>query len=766
MISQTIKLGDKTITLEIGDLAQQASAAVLVKSGETYVLVTVVAGRENPSLGYFPLTVEYQEKLFASGIIKGSRWVKREGRPTDEAILRARLIDRSIRPLFPNGYMKEVQVVAAVLSYDLETDPDILGLIGASAALSLSPIPWAGPIAAVRIGLDEQDGLLVNPTRTEQKTSKLELTVSGSEKAIVMVEAGAKEVSEKKMVEALALAQEQIKTIVEAINELAKKAKVAKEDFVETKLDADVKKQALAKAKTALGDLLDNLADKAATESGPLKALDEIVSAVQEELAEMDPKQIAEALHEEFKDKVREKVLTKKVRADGRKPEEIRKLTSMVGILPRTHGSAIFQRGATQALTVATLGSPSLSQLIEDLEGETTKRYIHHYEFPPYSVGETGRIGYPSRREIGHGALAERALEPMIPDQDKFPYTIRVVSTILSSNGSTSMASVCGSTLSLMDAGVPLIKPVAGIAMGLIAAADGTNIKDYVVLTDIQGLEDHLGDMDFKVAGTKDGITALQMDIKVAGVTKQILEEALGQAKKARLEILDHMLKTLAEPREKVSKYAPKIVTIQIPVAKIGELIGPGGKMIKKIIADTGCEVDVADDGKVVVTGVDATKLKEAADWITGLTREFEVGEEFEGKVVRVEAYGAFVELLPGRDGLLHVSRMSTEFVADPNTLVKIGDTIHVRVREIDDQNRVSLTALTKEQEQQAAQNRPPRPSGGFGGGRPGGGFNRDRRPGGFGDRRPGGSRPPFRRDNRGGGFNRDRVPARGRGVR
>lgn len=700
MISQTIKLDQQEITLEVGQLAQQASGAVVVKSGDTVVLVTVVAGRENPALGYFPLTVEYQEKLFASGIIKGSRWVKREGRPTDEAILRARLIDRSIRPLFPNGYMKEVQVVATVLSYDSAHDPDILGLIGTSAALTLSPIPWSGPIAAVRIEND-----------------KLNLIVSGSSEAIIMVEAGAKEVPETEVVESLKLAQEQIKTICAGINELAKKLPVKKEVFIEAKTDAEIKKQVLNKAKTAMADLLANLADKAATESGPLKALDEIVTAVQAELPEIDPKAIAEVLHEEFKDKVREKVLIKKIRADGRKPEEIRQLTSSVGILPRTHGSAIFERGATQALTVATLGSPSLSQLIEDLEGETTKRYIHHYEFPPFSVGETGRMGYPSRREIGHGALAERALEPMIPDENSFPYTIRVVSNILSSNGSTSMASVCGSTLSLMDAGVPLIKPVAGIAMGLIIKD-----KDYVVLTDIQGLEDHLGDMDFKVAGTRDGITALQMDIKIAGVTFAILEQALDQAKTARLEILDHMLKTLAEPRKQVSKYAPKIVTIQIPVAKIGELIGPGGKMIKKIIAETGCEVDVNDDGRVVVTGVDAAKLQGAADWITGLTREFKIGEEFDGKVVRVEAYGAFVELLPGRDGLVHVSRLATSFVADPNTLVKIGDTLHVRVREIDEQNRVSLTALTPEQEQ----NMPQRPSGG--------------------------SRPPFRRDSRGGG--------------
>lgn len=745
MIAQDIKLQGQTITLETGELAQQA-AAVLVKSGETVVLVTAVAGRENPALGYFPLTVEYQEKLFASGIIKGSRWVKREGRPTDEAILRARLIDRSIRPLFPSGYMKEVQVVATVLSYDPEHEPDILGLIGASAALTLSPAPWAGPIAAVRIGLDDKGGFLVNPGNSVKENSRLDLTVSGSDKAIVMVEAGAKEVDELKMIAALALAQEQIKTIVAGISQLAAKAGVKKEEFTPAGIDPEVKKQVLVKAKTELESLIKNLADKAATESGPLQALDEIVRAVQAELPEADPQAVAAILSQEFKDRIRDQVLNKKVRADGRKPEEIRQLSSAVGVLPRTHGSALFQRGATQALTVATLGSPSLSQLIEDLEGETVKRYIHHYEFPPYSVGETGRIGFPSRREIGHGALAERALEPMIPGGDKFPYTIRVVSNILSSNGSTSMASVCGSTLSLMDAGVPLIKPVAGIAMGLIIKDN-----DYVVLTDIAGLEDHLGDMDFKVAGTKDGITALQMDIKISGVTFAILEQALKQAKTARLEILEHMLATLAEPRKAVSKHAPKITTINVPVDKIGEVIGPGGRVIKKIIAETGCEVDVDDDGRVVISGIDADKLKAARDWVDGLTREFQVGEEFDGKVVRIEAYGAFVELMPGRDGLVHVSRMATGYVKDPNDLVKLGDILHVRVREIDEQNRVSLTALTPEQEKEAAQNRPPRPAG-FSP-RPGGfdrnrrPFDRNRRPGGF---RPGGSRPPFRRDNRG----------------
>lgn len=733
MISQTIKLTDREIVLETGALAQQASS-VLVKSGDTVVLVTAVAGRTNPALGYFPLFVEYQEKLFASGIIKGSRWVKREGRPTDEAILRARLIDRSIRPLFPAGYMNEVQVVATVLSYDTDHDADILGLIGASAALNLSPIPWTGPIAAVRI-----------------ENEKLNLVVSGSKAAIIMVEAGSKEATEAETVAALKESHEQIKTIIAGIEELTKKAGAKKEAVVEEKVDAPVKKQILAKAKTNLEALLDNLQATAATEVGPRDAIDRIVSAVREELEEVDGKTVAAVIQEEFHQRVRERILVKKTRADNRRPEQIRELGSTVSVLPRTHGSALFQRGATQALTVTTLGSPSLSQLIEDLEGESVKRYIHHYEFPPYSVGETGRIGFPSRREIGHGALAERALEPVIPGEDKFPYTIRVVSNILSSNGSTSMASVCGSTLSLMDAGVPLVKPVAGIAMGLIAKVEKNNIKDYVVLTDIAGLEDHLGDMDFKVAGTADGITALQMDIKIPGVTFEILEQALEQAKTARLAILEHMLKTLPEPRKAVSQYAPKITTITVPVDKIGEVIGPGGRVIKKIIAETGCEVDVDDDGRVVISGIDADKLKVARDWVDGLTREFAVGEEFDGKVVRIEAYGAFVELMSGRDGLVHVSRMATGFVKDPNDLVKLGDTLHVRVREIDEQGRVSLTALTPEQEKEAAQNRPPRPSG-FSP-QPGG-FDRNRRPGGF---RPGGSRPPFRRDNRGSGFRGDR---------
>lgn len=679
LIAKTVKVNGQTITFEIGRYAEQATSAVLVKANDTVVLVTVVMGQEIPSLGYFPLSVEYQEKLYASGIIKGSRWVKREGKPTDEAILKARLIDRSIRPLFPQGFMKEVQIVAQVLSYDQTTDPDTLALCAASAALSLSPIPWHGPIAAVRI-----------------KNDNLDLVVSGSEDALVMVEAGANQVAEADVLTALAAGHAEIKKIIKVINELVKEAGSPKEEFVAKPIDAALKKQVLAKTKTALDDLKD-------MDLGPIQA------ACLEDMPETDPNVVKEIIDDYFKTALRNKTFANKIRPDGRGLDEIRPITCEVGVLPRTHGSGMFKRGSTQALTIATLGSPRLEQLIEDLEGETSKRYIHHYNFPPFSVGEAGRMGWPSRREIGHGALAERALEPVLPDAADFPYTMRVVSEIMSSNGSTSMASVCGSTLSLMDAGVPLKKPVAGIAMGLMM--EGSN---YVVLTDIQGIEDHMGDMDFKVAGTDSGITALQMDIKVPGITPEILKDALAKAKQARLSILAIMAKTIAKPRAQVSAFAPKIATLNIPVEKIGELIGPGGKTIKKIILDTGCEVDVNDDGRVVITGVDQKKLEEAKAWVSGLTREFIVGEEFDGKVVRIESFGVFVELLPGRDGLVHVSRLSTGYVADPNTIVKMGQMLHVRVREIDEQNRVSLTTLTPEQEQQI----PSRPSGG----RPGGG--------------------------------------------
>jgi len=696
IIKKSVQINNKEIALEIGHFAEQASSAVLISCGDTVVHVTVMAGRENPELGYFPLSVDYQEKLYAAGIIKGSRWVKREGKPTDEAILKARLIDRSIRPLFPKGYMKEVQVAAAVLSYDGQNTPDMLALIGTSAALSLSEIPFQGPIAGIRVAINDKDELIANPTVTEVKASKLDLVVSGSDQAIVMVEAGANEVTEQKVLKGLKLAHKEIKKIIAVINDLVKQAGKEKQEVVTEKIDQSLKKQILDKAKTSTNDLIARL-QKGASK----KDLYNIIDAVSADLEEIDSKLVQDVIEDYFNQALRDKLFTKKIRPDGRKSDQIRKLSSQVGILPRTHGSAMFKRGATQALTIATLGSPSLAQLIEDMDGETTKRYMHHYTFPPFSVGETGRIGWPSRREIGHGALAERALLPMIPDEDTFPYAIRVVSEVMSSNGSTSMASVCGSTLSLMDAGVPLKKPVAGIAMGLMKQND-----EHIVLTDIQGLEDHIGDMDFKVAGTKDGITALQMDIKISGIPFEVLETALNQAKIARLEILDSMLKTLTEPREKVSTFAPKVRSLNIPVDKIGELIGPGGKNIKKIIADTECEVDVNDEGRVTITGVDADKLEQAYTWVDSLTREIQANEEFDGKVVRIENFGAFVELLPGRDGMVHVSKLSTGFVKNINDVVKLGDTLHVRVNEIDDQGRVSLTTLTPEQEEQARQQR------------------------------------------------------------
>jgi len=692
LIKESLSINDHSIEFEVGRFAQQATAAVLVRCGDTIVQVTVVAGKENPDLGYFPLSVEYQEKLYASGIIKGSRWVKREGKPTDDAILRARLIDRSIRPLFPDNYFKEVQIIATVLSYDQQNEPDMLALMGASAALSISTIPFQGPIAGVKIGMDDQQQLIVNPTRQQLETSKLDLVVSAGQEAIVMVEAGAQEVDEDQILAALKLGQSQSQKIIQTINRLVKKINPQKETIVTEKIDASVKKQVLDKAKSSLDDLVQRLA-KGADKS----ELYDIQSAAIEELEDLDPQLVKQIIEDYFKQTLRQQLFVKKIRPDGRKIDQIRSLSSQVGLLPRTHGSAMFMRGATQALTVTTLGSPSLEQLIEDLEGETSKRYIHHYNFPPFSVGETGRLGWPSRREVGHGALAERALVPVLPSEADFPYTIRVVSEIMSSNGSTSMASTCGSTLSLMDAGVPIKKPVAGIAMGLMKQKD-----EYIILTDIQGLEDHIGDMDFKVAGTKDGITALQMDIKITGIPFKVLSTALSQAKTARLTILKHMLTTLDKPRTTVSPFAPKIKTLNIPVEKIGELIGPGGKTIKKIIADTDCQVDVNDEGRVVVTGVDAEKLQSAYDWINGLTREIKIGEEFDGPVVRVESFGAFVNLLPGRDGMVHISKLSTSFVKDINQLIKLGDTLHVRVDDIDDQGRISLTTLTTEQERAA----------------------------------------------------------------
>ncbi len=714
IITERVTVDGKTFTFQSGRLATQANGAVEVRLGDTIVLATAVSSKRETSLDYFPLSVEYQEKLYAGGKIKGSRWVKREGRPSDEAILTARLIDRSLRPLFPKDYRREVQIIVTVLSVDGENDPDIPALLAASAALAISDIPWQGPVAALRVGL--KDGhLFANPVYAEREFSDLDLIISGKKNTVVMVEAGAKEVSEEAMSKAFGFAQERISKIIETIEILVKKAGKPKQKYLPKTASPQFIKAIQKEAKPVIEKILKE-GRQGKLDASPLWELEAVLKEKHEEGSSL----IGEIIFELWHKLSREQILKQARRPDGRRPEEIRPLKIEVGILPRTHGSAIFQRGSTQALTITTLGSPSEEQLLETMEGEASKRYIHHYFMPPYSVGETGRLGWPSRREVGHGALAERALEPMIPPEDKFPYTIRVVSEITSSNGSTSMASVCGSTLSLMDAGVPIKKPVAGIAMGLIINQNAKNKKEenekeFVILTDILGEEDHLGDMDFKVAGTADGITALQMDIKVAGINQEILTEALSEAKKARLFILGEMLKVIGKPRPALSKYAPRIAVLHIDPAKIGEVIGSGGKTIRHIINTTGCSVDVEDDGSVTIAGNDPVAVNKALTWIDSLTRELQPGEIFEGTVKRLLPFGAFVEVLPGREGLVHLSHIPG-YPARPEQVLTLGQKVKVRVREIDEQGRVNLSMLfgqearTRSQFERTSFNQPRRP--------------------------------------------------------
>lgn len=706
-IEKSIDLGGRTLTLQTGVLAEQASGAVLARYGDTVVLATVVASPLKVDLGYFPLTVEYQERLYAGGRIKGSRWVKREGRPSDAEILTDRLIDRSIRPLFPKEYdNKDVQVMITVLSVDMENDPAILGAIATSAALSISPIPWNGPVATLRVG--KKDGTyFVNPLDSEMTYSDLDLVLSIANGSVVMIEAGAKEVSEEEILGGIKFAEGESERVIGLINDLVKEVGREKEPLVkkETKLDLEKKVKAVAQDKVA------ELIKKTASHTEGLSEFDDLKRAVIADFAGEDTAYVAHILDDMFKNEVRAQVLSGK-RPDGRKLDEIRKLSMEVGVLPRTHGSAIFQRGITQVLTVTTLGAPSMEQLIESAEGEESKRYIHHYSMPPYSTGETGRIGSPNRREIGHGALAERALEPVIPSAEKFPYTIRVVSEVTSSNGSTSQASVCGSTLSLMDAGVPITSPVSGIAMGLVV--DG---KKTAIMSDIAGIEDFNGDMDFKVAGTEKGITALQLDVKTLSLTSEILEKALKQAKEGRAFILKAMLEALPTPREAVSTYAPKIKVVKVPVEKIGEVIGPGGKMIKKIIAESGAEVDVEDDGSVNISATNAEALAKAVSMVEALVKEVVAGEIYNGEVKRIQPFGAFVEILPGKDGLVHVSDMSEGFVADPGEIVKIGDKIKVRVREVDSLGRINLSMNMDPSKDKPREERPRRSFDSRGGG-------------------------------------------------
>jgi len=727
----SITLGDKEISVEIGKFSEQASGAVITRLGDTVVHTTVALGRK-VNLGYFPLSVEFAEKLYSAGIIKGSRWVKRDGRPLDDTILKARVIDRSLRPLFPDGITNEVQVISTVFSYDGVNEPDMLGLLGSTIGLAISSIPFNGPLAGTRVGYSKKTKKYIfNPTQEEQEESDLDLIVSGTGEAIVMVEAGADEVAESVVLEGMLKAQVELGKACKKIAAIAKEVGREKQDIVIVDEVAAARKKEIVALITSKYEKKTNdvVAKDARLEpSGFVELVTEIAAAQPESEEAFTEKEISGALSSVSKQVVRDMIINDKIRPDGRKTDEIRQIWCEVDLFPRTHGSAMFKRGATQAVTITTLGAPSLGQLIESIEGEETRHYMHHYNMPPYASGEAGRFGFPKRREIGHGALAERALLPMIPSQEEFPYAIHVVSEILSSNGSTSQASVCGSTLSLMAAGVPLKRPVAGIAMGLMS--DG---KTYVVLSDIQGLEDHVGDMDFKVSGTVEGITAIQMDIKLTGIPREILEQALEQALTGRLHILGEMSKCLDAPRTELSVYAPKIEQITIPGDRIGELIGPGGKNIKALIEKTGAEINVDEDkegktGIVSISSPDQAAITAAKTAIENMFREIHENDEFDGTVTRVEDYGCFVEFLPGREGLVHVSAMSTEFVPDAHEKVKIGDELHVRVSEIKEDGKIGLSLLSAEEQAAARSNRPPSRTpfrGGRGGGR--GGNSRDR---------------------------------------
>ena len=682
--SYELDLDGKKLTIQIGRVARQADGAALVRLADTMILATAV-GTEEAIEGqdFFPLTVDYREKAYAAGRIPGG-FFKREGRPTEREILSARLIDRSLRPLFPEGYLNEVQVMAMVLSSDQENDADILGILGSSVALGISEIPFYEPIAAVRIGRIDGN-FVINPTFSQIEESDINLVVSGTEENIVMVEGGCQEISEEDLISALDYGQKWIKKLVglqrEIIREFGKEKPKVEPVPVDPVLLEEVSKLAIEKIKQANRTL-----DKVARQ----KILDEMQESVLQELAEKFPEsetKIASILIDLEQKDIREMILKEGVRIDGRKANEIRPVTCEISVLPRAHGSALFTRGQTQALAVATLGSKMDEQKIEDLEGESTKSYMLHYNFPPFSVGEVRPVRGPGRREIGHGALAERAIQPVIPKEEVFPYTVRIVSDILESNGSSSMATVCGGTLSLMDAGVPIKAPVAGIAMGLIKEEGKT-----VVLTDILGAEDHYGDMDFKVTGTRKGITAFQMDIKISGLTLSIMQEALHQAREARVYILDIMEKTIAQPRPELSVYAPRIITFKVKQNKIGEIIGPGGKMIRSIIEQTGAEINIEDDGSVFISSKDSKAGELAQELIMKLTEEPEVGKSYLGKVRRVTAFGAFVEILPGQDGLVHISELDFKRVNRVEDVLNVGDEVTVKIIGIDNEGKIKLS--------------------------------------------------------------------------
>ncbi|MDQ0193440.1 polyribonucleotide nucleotidyltransferase [Paenibacillus wynnii] len=681
-----MQLGGRRLVLETGRLAKQANAAVMVRYGDTSVLCTVTASKEPKDLDFFPLTVNYEERLYAVGKIPGG-FIKREGRPSEKAILSSRLTDRPIRPLFPEGFRNDVQVMNMVMSVDQDCTPEIAAMIGTSASLSISDVPFDGPIGGVAVGRVNGE-FVINPDIAQQAVSDMYLVVAGTKEAIMMVEAEANELTEDVMLEAIMFGHDEIRKIVAMIEELVKlagKEKMAvKLHAVNAEVNADVRAMAESRLVEAV-----KIAEKHARQEAIDVVNNDTVAYFVEKYIESPEllKDVKEVLHDIVKEEVRRLITHDKVRPDGRKLDEIRPIECDTSLLPRTHGSGLFTRGQTQVLSVCTLGALGDVQILDGIDLAETKRFMHHYNFPPFSVGEARPLRPPGRREIGHGALGERALSKVIPSETEFPYTIRLVSEAIESNGSTSQASICASILAMMDAGVPIKAPVAGVAMGLIK--DGEHVS---ILTDIQGMEDHLGDMDFKVAGTAEGVTAIQMDIKIAGIDRQILQDALQQAKEGRMFILGKMLESISEPRPTLSKYAPKIIIININPDKIRDVIGAGGKIINKIIEETGVKIDIEQDGRVFIGSSNEEMIQKARNIIEGIVREVQVGEIYVGTVRRIEKFGAFVELIPGKDGLVHISQLSTERVAKVEDVVAIGDTITVKVTEIDPQGRVNLS--------------------------------------------------------------------------
>ncbi|AQX54092.1 polyribonucleotide nucleotidyltransferase [Priestia flexa] len=695
----SMELAGRRLEVEVGQLAKQANGAALIRYGDTVVLSTSTASKQAKDVDFFPLTVNYEERLYAVGKIPGG-FIKREGRPSEKAILASRLIDRPIRPLFADGFRNEVQVVSVVMSVDQNYSSEVAAMFGSSLSLSISDIPFEGPIAGVIVG--RVDGkFVVNPGVEDQEKSDIHLTVAGTKDAINMVEAGADEVPEEVMLEAIMFGHDQIKKLIEFQEEIVAAVGKEKMEVQLYTVDADLERQVREIAEADMNRAV-QVQEKHAREEAISEVKAAVIAQFEEQQVEADVLgQVSEILSKLVKSEVRRLITEEKVRPDGRSIDEIRPLSSEVGLLPRTHGSGLFTRGQTQALSICTLGALGDVQILDGLSVEESKRFMHHYNFPSFSVGETRPMRGPGRREIGHGALGERALEPVIPTEKDFPYTIRLVSEVLESNGSTSQASICASTLAMMDAGVPIKAPVAGIAMGLIKSGE-----HYSILTDIQGMEDHLGDMDFKVAGTAKGVTALQMDIKIDGLSREILEEALQQAQKGRMQILDHMISTINTPREELSQYAPKILTMAINPDKIRDVIGPSGKQINKIIEETGVKIDIEQDGTIFISSIDQEMNLKAKKIIEDLVREVEAGQMYLGKVKRIEKFGAFVEIFSGKDGLVHISELAEERIGKVEDVVAIGDEILVKVMEIDKQGRVNLSrkAVLKEQKEKEEQ--------------------------------------------------------------